>query len=63
MGDKNGYYYYFSVNFFPPQELYVANNNIKDISLISLLTDLEILDIERYTHDDKPFSQKFLTYC
>lgn len=30
------------------QELYVSNNNIKDVSLISLLSNLEVLDIEKY---------------
>ncbi len=36
------------LQFYFSQELYVANNKISDVSLISLLSELEVLDLERF---------------
>lgn len=48
--------------YFPLQELYVAFNDISDVGPVSMLDELEVLDLEGNLIDDLA-QVEFLTLC
>ena len=32
------------------QELYISHNEVSDVSIVAMLSSLQVLDLERYVH-------------